>query len=104
MASTACPAWPASSSANSARPFQVAGLGAIPANAVAVTGNLTVTGQSGPGYVSLTPNPTNTPGSSTLNFPQGDVRANNVAIPLNSSGQLAAVFRAVVGQDDRPRL
>jgi hypothetical protein len=85
-------------SANSARPFQVAGLGAIPAGAVAVSGNLTVTGQNGPGYVSLTPNPTNTPGSSTLNFPQGDVRANNVAIPLNSSGQLAAVFRASSGK------
>jgi len=85
-------------SANSTRSFQVAGLGAIPANAVAVTGNLTVTGQSGPGYVSLTPDPTNTPGSSTLNFPQGDNRANNVAIPLNRSGQLAAVFKASSGK------
>ncbi len=84
-----------------ARTFAVAGLGSgaglIPSAAVAVTGNLTVTRQSAPGYVSLTPDPTNTPGSSTLNFPVGDNRANNVTIPLNASGQLAAVYKATPG-------
>ncbi|HEY7827236.1 MAG TPA: hypothetical protein VIB99_03320, partial [Candidatus Limnocylindrales bacterium] len=68
--------------ANTARSFGVTGLGSgpdqIPDDAVAVTGNLTVTGQTSAGYVSLTPDLTNTPSSSTINFPLGDVRANNV--------------------------
>ncbi len=81
-----------------AEPFAVAGLGTIPLGAVAVTGNLTVTNQTAAGYISLTPDPTNSPGSSTLNFPVGDNRANNVTIPLNSSGQLAAVYKASAGK------
>ncbi len=85
-------------SANVARTFQVAGLGPIPANAVAVTGNLTVTRQTAAGYVALTPDPTNTPGSSTLNFPVGDNRANNVTIPLSAQGRLSAVYKAVSGK------
>ena len=84
-----------------ARTFAVAGLGAgpslIPTWAVAVTGNLTVARQTAAGYVSLTPDPTNSPGSSTLNFPVGDNRANNVTIPLSASGQLAAVYTATAG-------
>ncbi|HEY7936121.1 MAG TPA: hypothetical protein VID26_03230, partial [Candidatus Limnocylindrales bacterium] len=61
--------------ANVARTFTVAGFAdptshvvEIPANASAITANLTVTGQTAAGYVSLTPTPTDTPGSSTLNF------------------------------------
>jgi hypothetical protein len=80
-----------------ARSFAVAGLGTIPPSAVAVTGNLTVTNQTAAGYLALTPDPTNTPGSSTLNFPLGDNRANNVTIPLNAQGQLAAVYKATAG-------
>ena len=38
-----------------ARTFAVTGHGGVPANAVAVTGNLTVTGQTSPGFVALTP-------------------------------------------------
>ena len=84
--------------ASQARTFAVAGLGTIPASAVAVTGNLTVTNQTAAGYVALTPDPTSTPGSSTLNFPLGDNRANNVTIPLNAGGQLAAVYKATAGR------
>ena len=54
------------------RTFVVAGANGIPSDAVAITGNLTVTGQTGAGYVSLTPTPTSNPLSSTLNFPLGD--------------------------------
>jgi hypothetical protein len=76
------------------RTWQVAGVGAIPVNAVAVTGNVTVVGQTGAGYVSVTPRPTSTPTSSTINFPLGDVRANNVTIPLGPDGTLSAVYVA----------
>ena len=42
------------------RSFQVAGVGTIPDDAIAVTANVTVTGQTASGYVSLTPSPTPT--------------------------------------------
>jgi hypothetical protein len=74
------------------RSFQVAGRGGVPANAVAVTGNLTVTGQSTSGYVFLGPSATSTPTSSTLNVPLGDTRANGVTVKLSGSGKLGAVY------------
>ena len=53
--------------ANSPRSFQVSGVGGVPVGATAVTGNLTVVGQTRAGYVSLTPTqiPTPTPRRST---------------------------------------
>ncbi len=76
--------------AHAPRTFQVAGLGGVPANAVAVTGTLTVTGQSGAGYVYLGPDPTTVPASSTVNFPAGDTRASGVTVALGPGGMLAA--------------
>ncbi len=83
---------------STARTWQVTGVGGIPAGAVAVTGNMTITGQTGAGYVSVTPTATNVPQSSSLNFPVGDVRANNVTVPLSSSGGLSAVYKAATGK------
>jgi hypothetical protein len=80
-----------------ARSWQVAGVGGIPSDAIAVTGNVTVTGQGAAGYVAITPTATNNPPTSTLNFPVGDNRANNLAVPLSSTGGLAAVYRAAAG-------
>jgi len=78
-----------------ARHFAVAGFGGVPANAVAVTGNLTVTGQSLPGYLFMGPDPINNPTSSTLNFPKADDRANAVTVKLNSvDGSLAVTYVA----------
>lgn len=74
------------------RLLQVTGRGNVPANAVAVTGIVTVTNQSTYGYVSVSPQPTSTPNSSTLNFPAGDNRANNVTVALDSLGRLAFVL------------
>ncbi len=73
--------------------FNVAGLAGVPSNAVAVTGNATVTATTGGGYVSVDPNLVAgvVPGSSTINFPRGDIRANNVTVPL-SGGKLSAVY------------
>ena len=75
-----------------ARTFAVTGRGGVPANAVAVTGNLTVTGQTSPGFVALTPDPTNNPTTSTLNFPLGDNRANGVTVALSATGTLSATY------------
>ncbi len=82
-------------SANTARTFTVADGTPIPANAVAVTGNLTVTGQTKAGYVVLAPAAGGS--TSTLNFPVGDTRANTVTIPLSASGTLSATYVAKAG-------
>ncbi len=74
--------------------FQITGRGGIPANAVAITGNLTVTGQTAAGFVTLGPDVSNNPGTSTINFPIGDNRANGVFVSLDGSGKLEATYRA----------
>lgn len=83
--------------ANSGRKFGVVGQAGVPTGTIAVTGNLTVTNQSAKGYLSLGPNLTNTPNTSTLNFPTGDNRANGVTVALNTDGTLALVYVAVAG-------
>jgi outer membrane protein assembly factor BamB len=67
---------------------------AVPANATAVTGNLTIVGETAPGLIALGPTMTPTGDTTTLNFIKGDIRANNVTIGLNADGTLAAVFRS----------
>ncbi len=58
-----------------------------------MTGNLTVTGQTGDGYLYVGPNAMNDPTSSTLNFPVGDDRANGVTVALGG-GSLGVTFVA----------
>jgi len=81
-----------------ARTFEVANHGGVPSTAIAVTGNLTVTGQTALGYVFLGPTPTNNPTSSTLNFPLGDDRANGITVALGTYGTLSATYIATPGQ------
>jgi hypothetical protein len=77
-----------------ARTFAVVG-GAVPATATAVTGNLTVTQQTGNGFLYIGPAPADNPTSSSLNFPVGDDRANGVAVALGS-GSLSITFASPV--------
>jgi len=79
------------------RSFAVAGVGGVPGNATAVTGNLTVTDQTNPGYLYLGPNPTSEPTSSSLNFPRGDDRANGVTVALDGGGGLSVTYVASTG-------
>src|SRR5665811_730024 len=81
-------------SSHVARTFGVTGKGGVPTNAVAVTGNLTVTGQTAAGYLYLGPVAMNNPTSSTLNFPLGDNRANGVTVALSAEGTLSATYVA----------
>jgi hypothetical protein len=74
------------------RLLQVTGRGNVPAEALAVTGILTVTNQTAHGYVAVGPVATSQPTSSTLNFPDFDNRANNVTVALDRSGRLAIVY------------
>ena len=87
-------------SAGVPRTFQVSGRGGVPANAVAVTGNLTVTNQTKAGYVFLGPDPVANPTSSTLNFPLGDSRANGVTVALGADGSLSATYVAAGATTD----
>lgn len=83
--------------------FQVVGLSAdaaynVPADAVAVTGNLTAVGEGSNGFYALTPDdPGGVPTTSTINFPKGDIRANSVLTPLGSGGGLWVTFKGVGG-------
>jgi len=79
---------------HAARTFQITGRGGVPANAAAVTGNLTVTGQSSAGFLYVGPVAMNDPTSSTLNFPVGDDRANQVTVALGTGGTLSITFVA----------
>jgi hypothetical protein len=70
----------------------------VPSTAIAVTGNLTIVGQSAAGYLSLTPDrPIGIPGTSTLNVPKGDIRANGVTVPLGTGGVLWVTYSAISG-------
>jgi hypothetical protein len=82
------------STSHAARTFAVSGVGGIPAGIPAVTGNLTVTGQTSNGYLYLGPVAMNDPTSSTLNFPVGDDRANGVTVALGTGGKLSVTFVA----------
>jgi outer membrane protein assembly factor BamB len=66
----------------------------VPSNAVAVTGNVTVVGQTHGGYVTVAPHLTSgvQPPTSTINFPVGDVRANGMTVPLASGGKLDLMY------------
>jgi hypothetical protein len=75
------------------RTWQIAGREGVPGSAAAVTGNVTVVGPSWAGYVSVTPSPDPNPSTSTINFPNGDTRANGLAAQLGS-GNLSAVYKS----------
>jgi hypothetical protein len=67
---------------------------AIPATAVAITGNLTVVGEAAAGVIDLGPTVSATGSTTTITFVKGDTRANNVTVGLASDGSLEAVYRS----------
>jgi hypothetical protein len=77
--------------------FQMTGAGGVPSNAAAVTGNLTVTGQTSLGYLFVGPVPMVDPTSSARNFPAGDDRANEVTVAFGAGGALSVTFVAPTG-------
>ena len=81
-----------------ARSWQVAGFGPIPAEAVAVTGNVTVNGQQSRRLRVRHRDPDEQPGDLDDQLPGRPDRANNVTIPLSSAGKLSAVFGATSGK------
>jgi hypothetical protein len=84
---------PGAFSSHVAQTFGASGHGGVPASATAVTGNLTVTGQTSLGYLFIGPIAMNSPTSSTLNFPLNDDRANAVTVALGG-GTLSVTYAA----------
>ena len=70
---------------------------AVPANATAVTGNLTIVNETASGTVALGPVATAKGQPDTIDFVKGDVRANNVTVGLAAGGLLQAVYRGAGG-------
>ena len=70
----------------------------VPADAVGVTGNLTAVGAGSAGYYAVTPaKPAQAPTTSTINFPKGDNRANEVMTPPGAGGYLWFTFVGSAG-------
>ena len=71
------------------RNVQLAGVAGIPANAVAVALNVTVTEPTSAGFVSLFPAGTPWAGNSNLNFTAGQTVPNMVLVGLGAAGQVS---------------
>jgi hypothetical protein len=84
-------------SANVPATFQVAGRGGVPADATAVTGNLTVTGSTSPWAVYIGPDPVASPTSSNVNFLAGQIRGNGLYVRLGATGALSATYMSNAG-------
>jgi hypothetical protein len=83
--------------------FPVAGVKAlgwssalVPSGATAVTGNLTVTGATSAGFVSVGPTMTSSPSTSSVNVAAGTTVANGVTVAL-SGGKLQVVWCGTTG-------
>jgi len=74
---------------NTRRVFAVAGHCNIPLTARAISVNVTVTQPTALGYLTLFPEGVAQPTTSTINYSAGQTRANNAAVLLGASGNLA---------------
>jgi hypothetical protein len=76
----------------------VGGVPGVPANAIGIVGNLTVTETEGFGYVVAYPDLTTRPGTSNINWWQtGLTIANSLTVRLGSNGHIAVFTEATVG-------
>jgi hypothetical protein len=77
--------------ANVARTFTIAGQCAVPQSAKALAINVTVSGSSAAGVILVYPAAVPTPSASTINYKQGQTRANNAITTLDLNGRIAVV-------------
>jgi uncharacterized repeat protein (TIGR01451 family) len=75
--------------AGTVRTFNLRDVCGLPANAIAVSYNITVTGGDAPGNLRLFPGGSAAPLASSLNYAAGQTRANNGIVPISATGQLA---------------
>ena len=67
-------------------------MGPVPANAVGISGNLTVVGPTANGWAQIAPTISGTPTSSTVNANKGQTIANGFDVPLDWSGYVALIW------------
>jgi IPT/TIG domain-containing protein len=77
-------------SAGGSRTFVIAGQCGIPPTALSVAANVTVTGSTSGGFLSVYPAGSPVPLASTINFAAGQTRANNAILTLGPSGDITA--------------
>jgi hypothetical protein len=65
--------------------------------ATAVSGNLTVVGATGGGFLTISPAAQTHPTTSTVNFPKGDTRANNAVVKLSDAKTLSVTYSGPSG-------
>jgi hypothetical protein len=83
--------------ANTPASFQVAGRSPVPSGATAITGTVTVTGETHGWAIYVGPAPIASPPTSSLNFQIGDIRANGLTVGLGSDGKLSATYMSNTG-------
>ena len=76
----------------------------VPAGALGITANLTVTAPTALGYVSLTPVPVVIPSTSTLNFSAGQTIANAVTAQLGPGGTISLTASGSPSTASSPRI
>jgi hypothetical protein len=69
---------------------QVTGLASVPANAVAMVANVTVTGTTAPSFLTVWPDATARPNASDLNWVGGETVPNLVVVELGADGAVDA--------------
>ena len=74
--------------------LQVAGVNGVPANAAAVTMNVTVTEPTGAGYVTVFPCDQDRPTASNLNYVSGETVPNAVTVALSATGTVCMYTQA----------
>ena len=79
------------------RSLQTAGRGAVPIDAVAVTGGAVVVQPTGAGWLIVGPAGSPIGTTSTINIPKGDVRANGLTSRTGPGGVLSIVFQGASG-------
>lgn len=84
-------------SAGGSRNFVIAGQCGIPVAALSVAANVTVTGPTSGGFLSVYPAGSPVPTASTINFAAGQTRANNAILTLGPSGDVTAASGQVSG-------
>jgi spore germination protein YaaH len=80
---------------NHSAPFAVNGQASVKVTAVAVAGNITVTGQTYGGWLAVAPGPATS--TSTLNFPKSEIRANGFIGQLGPYGKLTVTYGGAPG-------
>ena len=76
------------------RPFTLTGICGVPATAKALSLNVTVTQPSAAGFLTLYPGGQPTPPTSSINFSQGQTRANNAVLPLGDGTGILQIYSA----------